>query len=205
MTLFQFLEGLADDQAAEATRVRIDWKYALHLPLGFPGLRASSLCNFRRRLLDHEWAKAVFHQVLNRVEEKDGLGHSPSVDPDEVLRAVCVRSRLEVVASAMRSAVHTLVATQDEWLRGIVPLHWYQRYPGELSMLQAPGDLESQVKLAESIGRDGAYLLRAIAEVNSPDLAGPEVQTLKQVWNRPFEWQEGSCKWRRPDCARCIE
>ena len=34
VTLFQFLEDLPDREAARAVVVRLDWKYALHLPLG---------------------------------------------------------------------------------------------------------------------------------------------------------------------------
>ena len=33
VTIFQFAEGLCDRQAADAVRARIDWKYALRLPL----------------------------------------------------------------------------------------------------------------------------------------------------------------------------
>ena len=35
--IFQALENLSDRQAAEAVRARIDWKYALHLPLEHEG------------------------------------------------------------------------------------------------------------------------------------------------------------------------
>ena len=40
VTLFQFAEGLADRQAADAVRSRIDWQYALRLPEGCPALAA---------------------------------------------------------------------------------------------------------------------------------------------------------------------
>ena len=33
VSIFQFMERLADRQAAQALRMRLDWKYALHLPL----------------------------------------------------------------------------------------------------------------------------------------------------------------------------
>ena len=33
ITIFQYLEGLSDRQAADAVRDRISWKYALGLPL----------------------------------------------------------------------------------------------------------------------------------------------------------------------------
>src|SRR5919199_1072806 len=51
VTIFQYAEGLADRQAADAVRGRIDWKYALRLPLDDPGFDASVLCEFRGRLL----------------------------------------------------------------------------------------------------------------------------------------------------------
>lgn len=51
ITVLQFAEGLADRQAADAVRSRIDWKYALGLELTDPGFDFSVLCEFRARLL----------------------------------------------------------------------------------------------------------------------------------------------------------
>src|SRR5713101_4245927 len=51
VTVFQFLEGLSDRQAAEAVRGRIDWKYALGLELTDAGFDASVLSEFRSRLV----------------------------------------------------------------------------------------------------------------------------------------------------------
>lgn len=42
--LMQFAEGLSDQQAAEAVRGRLDWKYMLSLDLTDPGFDASVLC-----------------------------------------------------------------------------------------------------------------------------------------------------------------
>ena len=47
----QFRENLADRQAAEAVRARIDWKYLLGLDLTDPGFDFSVLSEFRDRLL----------------------------------------------------------------------------------------------------------------------------------------------------------
>ncbi len=44
ITVLQFLEDLADRQAAEAVRARIDWKYLLCLELEDPGFDYSVLC-----------------------------------------------------------------------------------------------------------------------------------------------------------------
>jgi transposase len=51
VTLLQFRENLADRQAAEAVRARIDWKYLLGLELTDPGFDFSVLSEFRDRLL----------------------------------------------------------------------------------------------------------------------------------------------------------
>jgi transposase len=51
VSVMQFAERLSDRKAANAVRGRIDWKYALGLPLDDPGFDASVLCEFRARLL----------------------------------------------------------------------------------------------------------------------------------------------------------
>lgn len=49
--VMQFIENLSDRQAADAVRARIDWKYALSLPLTDPGFNYSVLSEFRDRLI----------------------------------------------------------------------------------------------------------------------------------------------------------
>ena len=62
VTLFQFVEDLPDRAAVEALVVRLDWKYALHLPLDAVGFHYSELCLFRGRLLAHGAGRLVFDQ-----------------------------------------------------------------------------------------------------------------------------------------------
>ena len=49
VSVMQFAEHLSDRQAAEAVRARIDWKYALSLPLNESGFHYSALSEFRDR------------------------------------------------------------------------------------------------------------------------------------------------------------
>ncbi len=51
VTIMQCRENLADRQAAEAVRARIDWKYLLGLELTDPGFNFSVLSECRDRLL----------------------------------------------------------------------------------------------------------------------------------------------------------
>src|SRR5256885_710267 len=53
---FQALEDLGDRAAADAVRLRLDWKYALHLPLDHAGFNFPVLSDFRTRLLTHDAA-----------------------------------------------------------------------------------------------------------------------------------------------------
>jgi transposase len=49
-----FAEGLADRQAADAVRGRIDWTYTLGRELTDPGFDSSVLSEFRTRLIAGE-------------------------------------------------------------------------------------------------------------------------------------------------------
>ena len=54
ISLFQFVEGLSDEQAVQAVASRIDWKYALSLDLKVSGFDASVLSEFRGRVIEHD-------------------------------------------------------------------------------------------------------------------------------------------------------
>ncbi len=62
--VLQYIEKLTDQQAADAVRTRVDWKYALGLTLDDPGFDASVLSQFRVRLLETN-ASILLLQVLS--------------------------------------------------------------------------------------------------------------------------------------------
>src|ERR671922_993820 len=66
VTVLQFAEGLADRQAAEAVRSRIDWKYLLGLELEDPGFDFSVLSEFRDRLLAGGQEQRLLDELLAR-------------------------------------------------------------------------------------------------------------------------------------------
>ena len=69
VTILQYIENLPDQQAEAATRVRPDWKYALHLPAAYPGFDHRRLCEFRRHLWRQPGARQTLQQVLDRLSE----------------------------------------------------------------------------------------------------------------------------------------
>ncbi len=63
------LENLSDRQAAEMVRGRLDWKYALSLPLDDQGFDASILVDFRQHLLSHEAQDRLLGPILQVCRE----------------------------------------------------------------------------------------------------------------------------------------
>src|SRR2546430_12357878 len=64
VTIMPFRENLADRQAAEAVRARIDWKYLLSLELTDPGFDFSVLSEFRDRLLAGSAEELLLEKLL---------------------------------------------------------------------------------------------------------------------------------------------
>ena len=69
VTVLQALENLSDRQAAEMVRGRLDWKYALSLPLDDQGFDASILVDFRQRLLSHGAQDRLLEPLLRVCRE----------------------------------------------------------------------------------------------------------------------------------------
>ena len=204
-TLFQYAEGLTDRQAGEATRLRIDWKYALHLPLNHPGLDPTELCEFRQGLLFNTAARQVVEQLLTRVVELGLLGSRsrPRVEVGDVLAAVCTLARLEQIAEAMCLALEAVAAREPEWLRRAALPHWYERYNRTFLNSHLPHTTNEQEALAQAIGSDALHLLDAVAGGDGSGVARlPEVQHLQQIWHQQFEQHEAQARLRA-GCASC--
>ena len=191
--VLQFMENLPDRETADAVRSRIDWKYALHLPLADPGFDDSVLSEFRERLTEHETARRMFEAVLVRLQALGLLrkGGKQRTDASYVLGATQVLSRVQLVAETMRLALETLADERPEWLRRIALPHWYERYSLVLTGFRLPRAKEKQEALALEIGQDGFYLLDALAAADVPESTRqlPAVQVLAQVWQQQFEQQ----------------
>src|SRR6266571_9011884 len=99
-----FRETLADRQAAEAVRARIDWKYLLSLELTDPGFDFSVLSEFRDRLLAGSAAELLLDKLLERCRALGLLTArgQQRTDSTHVLAAIRVLNRLELVAETLR-------------------------------------------------------------------------------------------------------
>lgn len=205
VTIFQFAEGLPDRQAAEATRTRADWKYALHLAHTYSGLDYRLLCEFRQTLWRDPAAQHVFQQVLDRLAGTELLNGTDreSITVDEVLAAICRVSWLEQLLETMHMVLEALAAVAPESLRTITLPHWYERYRQLPMVRDLPKTKEDQISEAQAIGADAAYLLAAIAGTGDKLSLLPETRSLQQVWAYQFESDKLSPQWRTPICTAC--
>ena len=130
VSVMQFAENLSDRQAAEAVRARIDWKYALSLPLADSGFHYSVLSEFRDRLLQGSLESKLLDTFLELCQQ---LGYLRTrgrqrTDSTHVLGAVKVLNSLELVGETLRHALNVLATVVPEWLKQQVKPEWFDRY-----------------------------------------------------------------------------
>ncbi len=201
--VMQHMEGLTDQQAADAVRSRIDWKYALGLELTDAGFDRTVLVNFRKRLLAGSEELALLEHMLARFQEMGylkGQGKQRT-DSTHVLAATRELNRLELVGETMRHALEASARVAPPWLQQQATPEWFGRYGRRLDQYRLPDTKKERQELAEVIGQNGVELLQAVyATKTTPELKSlPEVEGLRQVWVQQYLLQEGEVRWRRPD------
>lgn len=198
VSVFQFMEKLPDRQAAQAMRMRIDWKYALHLSLDYAGFDFSVLSEFRDRLLKHNAEGRVFDTLVNEFREMGLIKERGKQRSDSIAMLTKVRklSRLEMVIETLRLAVGAILRIDRKWGEEIIPPSWEERY-GERFVMQRYNEQEWK-QYEEQIGPDGQWLLARLEGEHTPaeirDL--PEVQTLNTAWAQQFQENEGEITYQ---------
>jgi transposase len=191
VTLMQFRENLADRQAAEAVRARIDWKYLLGLELTDPGFNFSVLSEFRDRLLAGSAEERLLDTLLERCRALGFLrARGPQrMDSTHVLAAIRVLSRLELVAETLRAALNDLATVAPAWLQELAPREWYERYGKRIEDARLPRAKAAREAYARTVGEDGFRVLDALASPEAPEEARalPSITTLRRTWQRHYE------------------
>jgi transposase len=188
--IFQFAEGLSDAQTATAVAARIDWKYALALPLTAPAIDASLLVDFRDRLSAGKAEWLLFSLLLERFTDQGLLTKRgrQRTDATHVLAAIRTLGRLECLGETLRHALNVLATVAPVWLRRSVPNSWLTTYAPRFDDYRLPEAKDKRIALAEQIGLDGRLLLTLLesreAPADLPDL--PAVLVLSQVWQQQF-------------------
>src|SRR4029453_13625138 len=196
VTLMQFRETLADRQAAEAVRARIDWKYLLSLELTDPGFDFSVLSEFRDRLLAGSAEELLLDKLLERCRALGWLKArgQQRTDSTHVLAALRVLSRLELVAETLRAALNELATVAPDWLQAFAPLEWYERYGKRIEDTRLPREKTAREAYAQTVGEDGFRVLDPAEAPEAPDAVrqAPSLATLRRTWQRHYERTVGT-------------
>lgn len=203
-TVLQYWEDLTDRQMANATRTRVDLKYALHLPLIFPGMNPSALCRFRQRIQHNQAGREAFQRVIDRVEDFLGGQEKHLADSSLIITKICMISRYEIVMEIMSNAIEALAADHPDWLRTMALPHWYRRYYYGQNPRRTPHSSKNVEALLRSVGEDGQQLIKTVEKSEFIRLMElPEIRALQKEWRYQFEMEDDLIKVRFPNCANC--
>lgn len=199
MTIFQFAAGLPDRLAADAVRTRLDWKYALHLPLNAHGFDYTVLREYRQSVS----RSPVDWRLLQRlIEQVAAIGLLPltqwqCVDVNEVLIVVETLSRIEDLFETLCAALDVIATRWPDWLHSLALPHWREHYTQRSLLRRLPGARTRQEELAKAIGKDAAHLLTALDGAQLDGASSPvEIRQLRQIWQQQFVADQGDLHWR---------
>lgn len=202
MTIMQYWEYMTDRQMSQAARTRLDMKYAMHLPLNFPGIDPATLCQFRQRVLA-DWKALetmlwLMHSLNNLVDRGE------AVSAHGMIAAVCLPSRAEHTLEHMSMALEAIAATDPHWLKVHTLPHWYRRYHLTLDQYKFPSDPDEIKLMIQSVGNDGRHLLEEIEKSKLAHLSRlREVDMLAEEWREQFIQEGNTLKFREPHCLSC--
>lgn len=190
ITVFQMMEKLPDRVAAKMVVVRIDWKYALHLPLNWAGFHWSNLSHFRQRLIENEAEYLVFDKLVKALVEMGFIRQrgKQRTDSMSILGVVAKLSRLELVLETIRVVLEAIAKIDESWLEKNVPAAYVEKYKSKKQTYKmTKEEVEAELRQA---GADGLWLLQQLEEA-TPEVQGLEkVKVMKAVWEQQFEWDE---------------
>jgi transposase len=190
VTVLQFTENLADRQAADAVRGRLDWKYCLGLALEDEGFDFSVLSEFRSRLVAVGQERAVLDLLLERLKALGlvAAGGVQRTDSTHVLGRIRDLNRLELAGETVRAALEALAAAAPGWLATVIDASWQQVYGQRIDSLRLPASEAKRTGLAVRYGRDGYLVLEAVRAPGAPSWLRelPAVETLRQVWVQQY-------------------
>lgn len=187
VTVFQMLEKVPDRTAAEFVAARLDWKYALHLPLAYPGFHFTDLYAFRGRLLEHGQERFVFEQLLMRLKEMGLLKPKGKMrtDSTHVLGVVERLSQLELICESLRLALQAVTQAVPDWVARQLPAIFSETYAQRQSEYGL-SDIQVKERLVKA-GRDAFWFLAQVDRSTPQSVRHlPEVEILRQVLAQQF-------------------
>src|SRR5215510_14895 len=190
VTVMPYMAGLSDRQAADAVRRCRDWTYALSLELSDPGFNCTFLHDFRERLGRHEGAQQRLDRLLESCKARGWIKTrgKQRTDSTHVRAAIRTLNRLERVLETLRAALNQLREADVRWVRGWVPLEWYDLYGLRAESYRLPKERGKRDALAVQIGADGYALMDAISSRDDAQHLRclPDLEVVRCMWIQQY-------------------
>ncbi len=187
VTVFQMLEKVPDRVAAEWVVSRIDWKYALHLPLTYTGFHFTELYQFRGRLLEHAKERLFFDRLLAQLKSLGLIKRRGKMrtDSTHILAVVERLSQSELVAESLRVALRAVTTVAAGWVEQTIPAAFRETYSQRQSEYGL-SSTEIQERLIQA-GQDGFWFLMHLDQSAPAAVCSlPEVEVLRTVLAQQF-------------------
>jgi transposase len=154
------------------------------------------LCEFRARLLAGDAGERLLEKLLGRCRELELIKARgrQRTDATHVLASIRVMNRLELLAETLRAALNELATVAPQWLRGLAPAAWYERYARRIEDSRLPRSQSERAAYAQTVGEDGFLVLDRLGSPEAPaELRSlPQIDVLRRVWERHFERRGGA-------------
>ena len=193
VTVLQRAANMTDREAADAVRMRLDWKYLLGLAADDPGFDHSVLAEFRGRVAAAGPERVVLDALLARLAA-EGLvraGGKQRSDSTHVIAEAAVLDRAQLTGESVRAVLEAVTAADPGWLgQRVCVSDWARRYGTPMTSWRPPSSRAEQDELAIAYARDGYALLEAVYQQSSPAWLRelPAVDVLRRVlvqnWTR---------------------
>lgn len=206
VSVFQFLEKVPDRQAAEMVISRIDWKYALHLPLTYAGFHFTDLYAFRVRLYEHHEERRLFERVLQKLKEMGLIKTRGKMrtDSSHVLGVVQRLTQLELVRETLRVALRASREVAGQWVEQSLPPSFCEAYAVRASEYGMSSE-EVQAQLLQT-GKDGYWFLGQVDQSAPEVVRGlAEIGVLRTVLQQQFPRGPTQPPAKRPSGHDVIE
>jgi transposase len=192
VSILQDLDGVPDRQAVEMLRYHAGWNFALNRQLGDEVFHATSLVNFRQRLLKHEQSAVGFATVLEALIEAGWVSRQSRqrLDSTQMFARVARMSRLDCVRESLRLALRELEAVVGVEARPEFWVRLWERY------VESQADYRASVEaLGRKLGEAGADAWELLGWVRGAErgawVAGAQVQLLARVFGEQFDVMGG--------------
>lgn len=189
VTVFQFLEDVPDRVAALWVKIRLDWKYALHLPLHDTGFHYSDLCNFRKRLAENGKESLIFEHLLEKIKSLGFLKKRKHqrTDSTHVLAKIRRLSRLENLSEGLRVALRAIYKADRTFYETRIPVLYTEHWSKPLSDYQMTDEERRQG--LQRVGQDIHWLLSFLKTNKESFLRLPQLEVLQTLFSQHFTIQ----------------